>query len=112
MYADGDLPRRDWEFPAPLGVRPVLGEFTMADVVTVPSHLDIPEVCTYMTVNAAGTWQPGRRRPLWTSVAGRRRRSPSTWWCGRATSAGGWWPTGRTSTRSARRSRSRRSTGS
>ncbi|MET8066437.1 saccharopine dehydrogenase NADP-binding domain-containing protein [Micromonospora sp. NPDC005313] len=53
VYADGDLPRLDWEFPAPLGVRPVLGEFTMADGVTVPSHLDIPEVCTYMTANAA-----------------------------------------------------------
>ncbi|WBC03778.1 saccharopine dehydrogenase NADP-binding domain-containing protein [Micromonospora sp. WMMA1976] len=59
VYADGDLPRRDWEFPAPLGVRPVLGEFSMADVVTVPSHLDIPEVCTYMTVNAAGDLAAG-----------------------------------------------------
>ena len=59
VYADGDLPRRDWEFPAPLGVRPVLGEFSMADVVTVPSHLDIPEVCTYMTVNAASDLAAG-----------------------------------------------------
>ncbi|WP_435121568.1 saccharopine dehydrogenase family protein [Micromonospora tulbaghiae] len=59
VYAGGDLPRLDWEFPAPLGVRPVLGEFTMADVVTVPSHLDIPEVCTYMTVNAAGDLAAG-----------------------------------------------------
>jgi hypothetical protein len=25
----------------------------MADVVTIPSHLSIPEVCTYMTVEAA-----------------------------------------------------------
>ncbi|MFF1798858.1 saccharopine dehydrogenase, partial [Kitasatospora sp. NPDC058263] len=31
-----------------------LGEFTMADVVTVPSHLAVPEVRTYMTVEAAG----------------------------------------------------------
>ncbi|MFJ8830961.1 saccharopine dehydrogenase family protein [Micromonospora aurantiaca] len=59
VYADGDLPRRDWKFPAPLGVRPVLGEFSMADVVTVPSHLDIPEVCTYMTVNAASDLAAG-----------------------------------------------------
>ena len=59
VYADGDLPRRDWDFPPPLGVRPVLGEFTMADVVTVPSHLDIPEVCTYMTVDAAGDLAAG-----------------------------------------------------
>ena len=37
-----------------MGIRAVIGEFTMADVVTVPSHLAIPEVCTYMTVEAAG----------------------------------------------------------
>ncbi|MER7951807.1 saccharopine dehydrogenase NADP-binding domain-containing protein [Streptomyces sp. NPDC096079] len=43
----------DWTFPAPLGTRPVIGEFTMADVVTVPSHLEVPEVRTYMAVDAA-----------------------------------------------------------
>ncbi|MGC4838456.1 saccharopine dehydrogenase family protein [Micromonospora vinacea] len=48
-----DLPRLDWDFPAPLGRRTVLGEFTMADVVTIPRHLAIPEVRTYMTVDAA-----------------------------------------------------------
>jgi hypothetical protein len=36
-----------------MGARAVLGEFTMADVVTIPSHLAIPEVRTYMTVEAA-----------------------------------------------------------
>ncbi|MET7707459.1 saccharopine dehydrogenase NADP-binding domain-containing protein [Micromonospora sp. NPDC005413] len=50
---EGDLPSLEWDFPAPLGRRRVLGEFTMADVVTVPSHLAIPEVRTYMTVDAA-----------------------------------------------------------
>ncbi|RSM59101.1 saccharopine dehydrogenase [Amycolatopsis sp. WAC 01376] len=52
-YRDDALPELDWDFPAPFGTRAVLGEFTMADVVTVPSHLAIPEVTTYMTVNAA-----------------------------------------------------------
>ena len=47
------LPSLEWHFPAPLGRRTVLGEFTMADVVTVPSHLAIPEVRTYMTAEAA-----------------------------------------------------------
>ncbi|RRQ79218.1 saccharopine dehydrogenase family protein [Streptomyces griseofuscus] len=42
-----------WPFPDPMGPRAVIGEFTMADVVTVPSHLPIPEVRTYMTVEAA-----------------------------------------------------------
>lgn len=49
-----ELPTLEWEFPEPLGRRPVLGEFTMADVVTIPSHLDIPEVRTYMSTAAAG----------------------------------------------------------
>jgi hypothetical protein len=47
------LPTLEWDFPAPMGRRTVLGEFTMADVVTVPSHLSIPEVRTYMTTDAA-----------------------------------------------------------
>lgn len=53
-YADdADLPMLGWEFPAPTGSRTVLGGFTMADVVTIPSHLSVAEVRTYMTVEAA-----------------------------------------------------------
>ncbi|PWI10906.1 saccharopine dehydrogenase [Streptomyces sp. NWU339] len=52
-YHRDDLPTLEWPFPAPMGPRAVIGEFTMADVVTVPSHLAIPEVRTYMAVEAA-----------------------------------------------------------
>ncbi|SEG48073.1 Saccharopine dehydrogenase NADP binding domain-containing protein [Thermomonospora echinospora] len=59
-YANGRLeyradapPTLKWSFPDPMGTREVIGEFTMADVVTIPSHLSVPEVCTYMTVEAA-----------------------------------------------------------
>lgn len=52
-YHRDDLPTLEWPFPAPMGPRPVVGEFTMADVVTVPSHLAVPEVRTYMAVEAA-----------------------------------------------------------
>ncbi|MDV9188454.1 saccharopine dehydrogenase NADP-binding domain-containing protein [Streptomyces sp. SR27] len=52
-YHDDALSVLEWPFPAPMGARPVIGEFTMADVVTVPSHLAIPEVRTYMAVDAA-----------------------------------------------------------
>ena len=52
-YRDDDPPTLQWTFPAPTGTRTVIGEFTMADVVTIPSHLSIPEVRTYMTVEAA-----------------------------------------------------------
>ncbi|ATL25074.1 saccharopine dehydrogenase family protein [Streptomyces formicae] len=45
-------PTLQWTFPEPMGVREVIGEFTMADVVTVPQHLSVPDVTTYMTVEA------------------------------------------------------------
>ncbi|WP_433132636.1 saccharopine dehydrogenase family protein [Micromonospora sp. CA-240977] len=51
-YHDDTLPTLEWPFPAPLGPQSVIGEFTMADVVTIPSHLAIPEVRTYMTAKA------------------------------------------------------------
>ncbi|MEV7675457.1 saccharopine dehydrogenase NADP-binding domain-containing protein [Streptomyces sp. NPDC088752] len=52
-HRDDAPPALEWTFPEPLGARSVIGEFTMADVVTVPSHLAVPEVRTYMTVEAA-----------------------------------------------------------
>ncbi|MEU9833572.1 saccharopine dehydrogenase NADP-binding domain-containing protein [Streptosporangium sp. NPDC048047] len=52
-YHDDELPVLEWPFPSPMGPRTVIGEFTMADVVTIPSHLPIPEVRTYMTAEAA-----------------------------------------------------------
>ncbi|MGP4029283.1 saccharopine dehydrogenase family protein [Actinomadura sp. 3N407] len=52
-YRTDNPPTLKWPFPDPMGTRAVIGEFTMADVVTIPSHLSIPEVCTYMAVEAA-----------------------------------------------------------
>ncbi|MEU7895886.1 saccharopine dehydrogenase NADP-binding domain-containing protein [Nonomuraea sp. NPDC049152] len=53
QYHDDKASEQNWLFPEPLGRRAVIAEFTMADVVTVPSHLSVPEVRTYMTVEAA-----------------------------------------------------------
>ncbi|MFD7705899.1 saccharopine dehydrogenase family protein [Streptomyces sp. NPDC059785] len=59
-YANGRLeyhqdapPTLEWPFPEPMGARTVVGDFTMADSVTVPSHLSIPDVRNYMTAEAA-----------------------------------------------------------
>ncbi|MGP9022788.1 saccharopine dehydrogenase family protein [Streptomyces sp. BR1] len=59
-YANGKLeyhndtrPTLEWAFPGPMGTRSVLGEFTMADAVTIPHHLSIPKVHSYMTTEAA-----------------------------------------------------------
>ncbi|MFD6111466.1 saccharopine dehydrogenase family protein [Streptomyces yangpuensis] len=51
-YRTDAPPTLEWPFPQPTGPRTVIGEFTMADVVTVPTHLSVPEVTTYMTANA------------------------------------------------------------
>jgi hypothetical protein len=48
----GDAPRTEWTFPAPIGTQPVVGEFTMADSATIPTHLDTPEISTFMSSNA------------------------------------------------------------
>jgi len=53
QYHDDPPATLQWSFPAPLGPQSVISEFTMADVVTVPSHLAVPEVRTYMTAKAA-----------------------------------------------------------
>jgi hypothetical protein len=52
-YRDDAAPTTVWRFPEPMGERAVIGEFSMADIVTVPSHLRVPEVRTHMTVEAA-----------------------------------------------------------
>lgn len=53
QYHDDQPWEQDWLFPEPLGRRSVIAEFTMADVVTVPSHLAVSEVRTHMAVEAA-----------------------------------------------------------
>jgi saccharopine dehydrogenase-like NADP-dependent oxidoreductase len=52
-YRDDALPELEWTFPEPLGPRPVLGEFSMADIVTIPRHLKVRDVTSYMTLAAA-----------------------------------------------------------
>jgi hypothetical protein len=71
-HHDDALPTLEWSFPAPLGAQPVIGEFTMADVVTVPSHLAVPEVRTYMSaVAAADLSAPGASAPAPVDENGR-----------------------------------------
>jgi hypothetical protein len=52
QFRPGDPPRTEWTFPAPVGSQPVVGEFTMADSATIPTHLETPEISTYMSTNA------------------------------------------------------------
>ncbi|WP_425434695.1 saccharopine dehydrogenase NADP-binding domain-containing protein [Lentzea xinjiangensis] len=49
-----------WDFVG--GPREVIGEFSMADVVTIPSHLPIPSVTSYMSAAAAQGLQEAARR--------------------------------------------------
>jgi NAD(P)-dependent dehydrogenase (short-subunit alcohol dehydrogenase family) len=43
-------PVRSWTFPAPVGAQEVVGEFTTADSVTIPSHLKTAGLNTFMTL--------------------------------------------------------------
>ena len=110
-YHDDALPTLKWSFPDPMGPREVIGEFTMADVVTVPSHLTVPEVRSYMTADAArdlsapDTPAPAavdEDGPVRADVRRRRRRT------GRAARNAVRWRAGGTSTPSAHRWRWRR----
>ncbi|WIM92658.1 NAD(P)H-binding protein [Actinoplanes oblitus] len=74
-YTNGALHHHDdapttvtWPFPPPLGPREVLAEFTMADVVTLPTHLRAHHITTYMTTTAATD----------LANAGPRRDTPET----------------------------------
>ena len=49
-FRTDDAPIVDWTFPAPIGTQAVIGEFTMADSVTISRHLRTPEIRTYMTL--------------------------------------------------------------
>jgi hypothetical protein len=52
-FRTGPAPAGEWTFPAPVGVLPVVGEFTMADSVTIPHHLSTGDIETWMSVVAA-----------------------------------------------------------
>jgi hypothetical protein len=49
---DGEAPRAEWEFPAPIGRRAVVGEFVTADSATIPTHVGTPVIHSFMTANA------------------------------------------------------------
>lgn len=53
-YHQDKVSQGEWAFPEPLGRRAVIEEFTMADIVTVPSHVKVSEVRTHMSVEVAG----------------------------------------------------------
>jgi hypothetical protein len=53
QVATGDAPLVPWTFPFPVGTRTVVAEFTMADSATIPTHLRVRDIDTYLTVEAA-----------------------------------------------------------
>ncbi|MFD5828862.1 saccharopine dehydrogenase [Lentzea sp. NPDC060358] len=59
-YHSAAPPTLDWDFTG--GTRPVIGEFSMADIVTIPSHLGIPSVTSYMSATAAQGLGEGAER--------------------------------------------------
>lgn len=74
-YHNDTPPTLTWDFPT--HTRQVIADFSMADVVTVPSHLQIPSVTNYMSTTAAqGLAAAGtRQEPETFEVDVRVRRS-------------------------------------
>ncbi|WP_037604368.1 saccharopine dehydrogenase family protein [Streptacidiphilus rugosus] len=71
-YHTDELPALRWTFPAPMGERAVVGDFTMADAVTIPHHFSVPELRCYMTVEAARDLSaPDTPAPTAVDAAGR-----------------------------------------
>ncbi|MDZ4867637.1 MAG: saccharopine dehydrogenase, partial [Alphaproteobacteria bacterium] len=70
-----DAPVGEWIFPAPLGKQVVVGEFTMADTVTISRHIRAREIRSYMTVAAVKDVSAAETPPLSVDESG---RSPQT----------------------------------
>ncbi|WP_350347924.1 saccharopine dehydrogenase NADP-binding domain-containing protein [Agromyces sp. G08B096] len=51
QYGDDLSETTEWDFPE-AGARQVRSHFSMADIVTIPKHLRVPEVTCFMTVDA------------------------------------------------------------
>ena len=68
-----------WTFPEPFGTQAVQADFTTPDSVTVPHHLKVSEISSFMTLAPLGDLGGPRtdsadRAPLGPAVPGRGRR--------------------------------------
>jgi short subunit dehydrogenase-like uncharacterized protein len=71
-YRTDRAPVLDWTFPPPLGTQPVIGEFTMADTLTISRHLQAPQIRSYMTRAAVDDLSsPNASPPEATDESGR-----------------------------------------
>jgi short subunit dehydrogenase-like uncharacterized protein len=65
-------PVLQWRFPEPIGAQTVVGEFTTADSVTIPRHVDVREIRTVMTLAPlADLGDPDLSPPPATDASGR-----------------------------------------
>ncbi|MFC4066450.1 saccharopine dehydrogenase [Actinoplanes subglobosus] len=68
----GEAPRAEWDFPAPVGRRAVVGEFVTADSATIPTHIGTPVIHSFMTANAvADLRDPDAPEPAAADGSGR-----------------------------------------
>lgn len=64
VYRDDPLPGpEDWIFPPPIGPAPAIAELTMADTVTIASHLAVPEIRSYMAAAGLAGLAAAETRP-------------------------------------------------
>jgi short subunit dehydrogenase-like uncharacterized protein len=71
-HRDGQAPVGEWTFPDPIGTQPVATEFTMADAVTIPHHIPVAELNSFMTVAAVNDLiDPATQPPTPADASGR-----------------------------------------
>jgi short subunit dehydrogenase-like uncharacterized protein len=71
-YRTDGAPVLEWSFPPPLGRQPVVGEFTMADTLTISRHLRTAQIRSYMTKRAVDDLSgPDASPPQATDESGR-----------------------------------------
>jgi hypothetical protein len=75
-YRTDSAPVLEWTFPPPLGPQPVIGEFTMADTLTIARHLPAPQIRSYMTRTAVDDLtDPDASPPKAVDESGRSNQS-------------------------------------
>ncbi|WP_294121445.1 saccharopine dehydrogenase NADP-binding domain-containing protein [Sphingomonas sp.] len=71
-YRDHPAPSGEWTFPTPLGTQPVATEFTMADAVTIPHHIPVKDIKSFMTSCAVSDLiDPASEQPTADDESGR-----------------------------------------
>jgi short subunit dehydrogenase-like uncharacterized protein len=73
-YTDEPRTTVDWDFPAPIGHQSAVPEMTMADTITIPHHVRVREMVSYMPTDAVAGLSGESVRPAGETAHSSRQR--------------------------------------